>query len=257
MKLRIATWNLERPRTGKTDKIDALISKMQVIDADIWILTEAHEAVSPGDGYSCVATTTIQDPLTHTPGENRSTILSRLPINSVVETHDLETAVCADIETPFGPLLVYGTIVPYHAAGTKYPYRHNGIDVTEKKAWQLHYESIEQHEADWRRIRALYPDHHFCCGGDLNQNRDGRRWYGTKQGRQLLSNSLKECDLTCVTEEDFVSSADLAERSNIDHLCLSRNLTSKIQKIGVWDIEEYAPKKRLSDHNGVWVDLND
>ncbi|MGJ8653062.1 MAG: hypothetical protein ACSHX8_07295 [Opitutaceae bacterium] len=61
-------------------------------------------------------------------------------------------------------------MIPYHAAGTKYPYRSSREDITGKKAWQLHYESIELHKADWDRLRALHPDHEFCCGGDLNQN---------------------------------------------------------------------------------------
>jgi hypothetical protein len=216
MKLRISTWNLERPRTQKTDKINALKQTMQLINADIWILTEAHEAASPGSDYACVATTTINKPLTHTPGENRTTIWSRLPITEKVATHDPETAVCANIETPFGPTLVYGTVLPYHGAGTYYPYRSNGMDIEGKKAWQLHYESITLHEADWRRLMDLHPSHHFCCGGDLNQNRDGRRWYGTNHGRQLLTESLDKCGLTCVTEEDFVARGDLAKKSNID-----------------------------------------
>jgi hypothetical protein len=255
MKLRIATWNIERPQTGQTEKIDALVARMQAIDADIWILTEAHAGVSPGSDYSCVATTTINNPLTHTPGENRTSIWSRLPINAPIETHDPETAVCADIETPFGPILIYGTVIPYHAAGTKYPYRSSREDITGKKAWQLHYESIALHKADCSRLQALYPNHHFCLGGDLNQNRDGRRWYGTIKGRELLTTTLETCKLTCVTEEDFVARGDLKERSNIDHLCLSEGLSSKVKGVGVWDVEYYAPKKRLSDHNGVWVDL--
>ena len=256
MKLRIAIWNIERPRTGQTEKIAALEVRMQQVHADIWILTEAHEGVSPGSDYDCVATTPINKPRTHTPGENRTTIWSRLPIKEVVDTHDPETAVCANIETPFGPTLVYGTVIPYSGAGTKYPYWSNGMDINGKKTWQLNYESILRHQADWKRLIDQHPTHHFCCGGDFNQNRDGRQWTGTPRGRQLLTEALNHCDLTCVTEDDFVARGDLARLSNIDHLCLSRDLTSALGTVGAWDIEYYAPKKRLSDHNGVWVDLS-
>lgn len=255
MKLRIATWNIERPRTGRSEKINALVERMKSVEADIWILTESHEDVSPGSEFKCVATTRIDNPLTHSPGENRTSIWSRLPITEGVATFDKETAVCVNINTPLGPMLVYGTVIPYHAAGTKYPYRSRGFDIDGKKAWHLHYESIAEHEADLLRLQSLYPDHHFCFGGDLNQNRDGRRWYGTNKGRELLTKALDTCKLTCVTEEDFVAHGDLVERSNIDHLCLSQDLTERVTTAGVWDIEEYAPKKLLSDHNGVWIDL--
>lgn len=72
MKLRIATWNIERPRTGRSEKINALVARMKSVDADIWILTETQEDVSPGSEFKCVATTRIGNPLTHSPGQSRS-----------------------------------------------------------------------------------------------------------------------------------------------------------------------------------------
>ena len=255
MTLRIATWNLERPRADQSGKISALESQMQEVDADIWILTETNEAVRPGNDYACVGTSTIRNPLTHTLGENRVSIWSRLPINSIVETHDPETAACADIKTPFGSLLVYGTIIPYHAAGTTYSYRSQGVDVTNQKAWQLHYESIRHHKKDWKRIRDDYPNHHFCCGGDFNQNRDGRRWYGTKYGRELLGDALTHNSLYCLTEEDFRKSGKLESRANVDHLCLNQELTDRVVGVGAWEAGLLPNGRRLSDHNGVSVEL--
>jgi len=255
MKLRIATWNLERPQSTKPEKMAALSERMQAIDSDIWILTEAHQTASPALGYTSVCTSTIKDPLTHSEGECRTAIWTRLPINQIVETHDPETAVCIEIETTFGPMLVYGTVIPYHAAGTKYSYRSGEEDVTGKKAWQLHYESIARHSADWKRIRSEHPNHHFCCGGDFNQNRDGRRWYGTKQGRQLLGDALQENGLACATEEDFRGTGKLTSRANIAHICLNQERTRKLTEVGAWEAGLLPNAKRLSDHNGVWVDI--
>jgi len=51
MTLRIATWNLERPQTAQTEKIDALETQMRQVDADIWILTESNRHVTPVPGY--------------------------------------------------------------------------------------------------------------------------------------------------------------------------------------------------------------
>lgn len=40
--MKIATWNVKRPRMDQRKKLAALQSRMQSIDVDIWILTETH-----------------------------------------------------------------------------------------------------------------------------------------------------------------------------------------------------------------------
>jgi len=255
MKLRIATWNLERPRSDQAEKLAMLEAKMESIHADIWILTETHAGAKPGQGFSCVATKTIHNGRAHTAGEKRVTIWSRLSILSEIPTHDQETAVCSQISTPAGNILVYGTIIPYGGAATKYPYRSAEADQSGKSTWQLHSESILRHEADWKRI--ISEHQHLCCcvGGDFNQNRDGSRWYGNNRVRQQLTDSLRACGLSCVTEEDFRASGKLYSRANIDHLCVSEPFSDAVLAVGAWEACEINGK-RLTDHNGVWIDLS-
>jgi endonuclease/exonuclease/phosphatase family metal-dependent hydrolase len=94
----------------------------------------------------------------------------------------------------------------------------------------------------------------MIAAGDYNQHRDGVGQYGTAEVRQLLSAALDEAKLTCVTEADFVASLGLSRR-NIDHVCLSSALASAVTDIQAW--EGTIAGTRLSDHNGITVDLDD
>lgn len=247
MKIRIATWNLERPRTHKTNKINALKQKMKVVNADIWILTESHVAMSPGENYRGAHTEHIES--RHTDGERRSSIWSRFPINQIIETHDPKTAVCVDLQTPEGPVIVYATVIPW----TGYPYR-SGMEFVEGlKTMELHKASIERHGKDWQRIRAEYPDHAFIVGGDFNQHRDGEGSYGAR-GREPLTQALSASRLSCVTEQDF-KALGILNRRNVDHICLSQRLVSKVTEVDAWEAGTLPNGKRHSDHNGVWLDL--
>jgi len=179
----------------------------------------------------------------------------------VIPTHDGETAVCVEIESPLGDLIVYGTIIPYqHAATRGTSYRSGGVDVTDKKGWELHYESIQRHEVDLVSLAERFPEHHLCFGGDCNQSRDGhvwpwgRQWYGTHHGRELLSNCLGRSGLSCVTDLDFTETGRLPSKSSVDHLCVSSGLVDQVIHVDVWQ-PDCVNNMPVSDHNGVYVDL--
>lgn len=253
--MRIATWNLERPKARSLEKNKALQARMRAVDADIWILTETNACVSPGSDYQCVQSKPIDGPEYYAPGENRTTIWSRFPIKRSLETHDPETAVCVELEHAGISMLIYGTILPYHAAGTKYRYRHEGTVVVGRKCWQLHYESIKRHAAEWRQLREEFPAHSLCVGGDLNQNRDGRRWYGTKQGREDLGKALAEANLTCETAGTVESIEGGILNPTVDHICLAGELSTRAATVRGWPPGNTIAGRRLSDHTGVYVDI--
>jgi len=173
-----------------------------------------------------------------------------------VKTHDPETAVCAEVRHCGSLFLIYGTIIPYHAAGTRYRYRFEGAEVQGKKAWELHYESIANHAADWRRLRDNYPDHRMVVAGDFNQNRDGRRWYGTEKGRGDLRDALAGAKLDCATEGAIkpMEEGDLLNPT-VDHICLDWALVELGPVVKGWPAGETPGGKRLTDHTGVYVDV--
>jgi len=241
--MRIATWNVERPGPSNRKRIQAVMEKIREVDADIWILIETHEVIDLSDTHH--GATTTPSHRKPRPGEACAAIWSRWPILRRIETADSSEAVCVEVEHPDGPILVYGSIIAWDG--------YKGAD-GQSARWEEHYRFIEWHGRDWRRLRQDHPDHLFVAGGDYNQNRDGARWYGTKKGRDLLSEALDSAGLVCVTEEDFVESGKLRDRHTVDQICLDEKLAERVAMVGAWEREQ-AGGLRMSDHSGIWVEL--
>ncbi len=240
-KLRIATWNLERPTENGHLRNVRRIKKIREIDADLWVLTETHAAITL-DGYTSLASQSL--PGYHANGESFATILSRWPIRRAVSTLDPYFTVCADVDSPAGPMLVFGTIITYA--------NDRGQDGKSRR-WEEHRKSIESHAADWRRLRKDFPDHLFCVAGDFNQSRDGSGWYEDAESLKKLSSALDQSSLQCVTELDM--RANGLSRATVDHICLSRSLASGVHTIGAWE-GTTEDGGRMSDHNGVFIDID-
>jgi endonuclease/exonuclease/phosphatase family metal-dependent hydrolase len=247
--MRIATWNLERPRDREPRRAVHLREVLSRIRADLWVLTETNEGIAPHPGYVNASTLVMAG---GDPGERKATIWSRWPIRPIPVQHP-DRAVCAEVMPDEGPpLLVVGIVLPYHL--DRGPH---GV----ARAWEEHYGSIPVHGAEWRALRAAYPRHRVVVAGDFNQSRDGRlwpwgrQWYGTRHGRDALSRELASTDLVCVTEEDLVQAGKLQTKSTIDHICLDASTATAVRHVGAWEPGSGAGGVRLSDHNGVWVDL--
>jgi hypothetical protein len=243
--MRIAVWNLERPDPRQETINQARLAKIQEINADLWILTETHEIIDLSGSHHGASTS--PSPRKQRQGEACAAIWSRWPFMRRIETSDPTEAVCVEIEHPTGMLLVYGSIIAYHA--------NKGLDGA-APAWAEHYRFIDWHGQDWRKLRLDYPDHRLITAGDYNQNRDGAKWYGTKKGRDLLTGALKAASLSCVTEADLVAEGKLSTRHNVDHICMDTSLTVSVTAIGAWE-GNAKDGLRLSDHNGVWVEVTD
>ena len=241
--LRIATWNLERPKQNAHSKNLRRIEKIREIDADIWVLTETSSAIAL-DGYVSLASES--QPGYHSSGESFATIWSRWPIRRKLQTFDPFFAVCAEVDSTAGPMVVFGTIITY--ANDK------GPDGTGRR-WEEHRKSIESHGEDWRRLRKEFPGHLFCVAGDFNQSRDGSGWYEDAQSVKMLSAELDGSDLQCVTEDNMRTSGHLKSRASIDHICLSKSLATRGVSVGAWE-GTTADGCRMSDHNGVVININ-
>lgn len=238
--LRIATWNLERPKKNGNVKNQSRLEMLREIDADLWVLTETHSAITL-DGYHCLATPA--QPGYHAEGESFAAIWSRWPIRRSIPTFDPHFAACAEINSPLGPLLVFGTIITYA--------NDRGINGKSRR-WEEHRKSIAAHAADWLRLRAEFPDHLICVAGDFNQSRDGSGWYEDAQSVANLSLALDQASLCCVTELDM--RAHGLSRATIDHICLSHPLATAVQAVGAWE-GKTKDGERMSDHNGIFVEI--
>src|SRR5665647_2392857 len=110
--LKVATWNLARVLPKDTARRAKIVGWLDRIDADVWVLTETHNSVSPGPEYSAASTGYSERP--GEPGERWVTIWSRLPIEPLPPTRDPARTVAALVQPPDGaPLVVYGTVLPW------------------------------------------------------------------------------------------------------------------------------------------------
>lgn len=236
-RFRIATWNLERPKQNGWTKNQRRLNKIYEIEADTWVLTETSKAIDLRSDYEPAESSAYDN------GENLSTIWSRWKMLRVLPTFDPNWAVCAEVDSPFGAMIVYGTVITY--ANDK------GASGTAKR-WEEHRRSIQQHHEDWLRIQKQYPNHPMCIAGDFNQSRDCSGWYEEKQSVEMLSAALHDLSLVCVTEQNFRATG--LSRSTIDHICLSKRLVPYKLAVGTWEGTTQENEK-MSDHNGVFVDL--
>lgn len=218
--MKILTWNIERMKKDS----DKILSSLNHFDADIFILTETNFAVNPGATYNCIATKELfshYDGVDYKIGENRTTIWSKYPIAISKETYDDYTSVCADIETEFGILKVYGTIIGvFGGIGERFKSDLAGCLSDFKK--------LDKNES-------------ICIAGDLNTFLSGYA-YPSHDARQSLLNAFNDLDLKCITE---------GLQENVDQIALSSHFIAdrNIQ------IETWNHDKKLSDHIGICLTI--
>ena len=213
--MRIATWNLERLKKRKRQLI---IDKLIEIEADILILTETDYSIQL-ENYFCISTELLPLGFENTDykaGEIRVSILTKYKTTNKYETYDSYTTVCSDIETPWGTLTVYGSIIGVF--GYKQPRFDNDL-----------YGQL----AD---IERLFANRQICFAGDLNTTFSGRVW-PSKKARQTLIDSFEKYKLSNTTA---------SIQDTVDHIVLSTNFIENRQlKIETWNQD-----KKLSDHVG-------
>lgn len=218
--MRIATWNLQRLEKRKNKEI---LDKLSNINADILVLTETSSIIQL-DNYNCVSTDPLPsnfDNIKFNAGENRVSILTKYKTKIQHKTFDSFTAVCTDIETPFGLITVYGSIIGVFA--NRQPRFDNDLN------GQL---------ADFEKI---FPGKQVCFAGDLNVTFSGRPWPSNK-ARQTLVDAFKNFGLTNTT-------AKIAD--TVDHIVLSNDfIENKHLEIKTWNTD-----KKLSDHVGHLLTL--
>lgn len=213
--MKIATWNLQRLEKRKDQQI---LDKLIDLNADILVLTETNSKIQL-DGYTCISSLPlppIYDNQKYKAGENRVSILTKYKTLSQLETYDPFTTVCTELDTPFGPLIVYGSIIGVF--GNRQPRFDNDL-----------YSQLQDFEK-------LFKDKQVCFTGDLNVTFSGQPWPSHK-ARQTLLDAFKLHKLTNTT-------ANIED--TVDHIVLSTNLIKdRDMQFETWNLD-----KKLSDHVG-------
>ena len=222
--MKIINWNVGRPTIAKGEKI---LQKLKELNGDIVILTETNASINLGTDYQLVSTPALPDghdtfKYSVAKKENRSSIWSKYPILRTYPTCDEFTSVCADIETPFGVLTVYATII--------------GVDGGNKMFFNR---DLNGQLSDFER---LFPEKQVCLVGDFNITFTGRR-YPSELTREKMNDMFETYSLNNLT-----SSID----GCVDHIALGKEfLIAKHVKNGeVWNED-----KSISDHFGVSISI--
>lgn len=219
--MRIATWNIERLRHKR--ELAAIFEACNQAKADILVLTETDMRVKPDYpfAYHTPLLTELR-PDYYKPTENRVSIYTRYPLICQHQTYDAYTALCVELETERGPLLVYGTIMGI------YGNRHDNFK-----------QDLPKQIRDFMRLSA--GGKNLCIAGDYNLSISDNYYY-TTEGRKLVLDCFNQIGVKILTADRVWC---------IDHIALSESFGFGAAPL----IQEWNEDKRLSDHKGIVVDL--
>ena len=232
--MKIATWNVERLK--QRNSLDKIVSAIEGVQADILVLTETDERIEPNYRYG-FHTNKLYDapPSYHMPGrykdcavanfyavtENRVSIYTNYDYVKQHETYDNYTALCIELKTKVGNLLMYGTI----------------IGILGKTDESFRKDLLLQIK-DYERLSKIGD---ICVCGDFNCS-FADNYYFTQFGRDTLLTSFAHNKISLLTER---------QPKCIDHIAVSKNFVGN----GNVSISEWNLDKSLSDHKGIVAEI--
>jgi endonuclease/exonuclease/phosphatase family metal-dependent hydrolase len=237
--VRVGTWNVEYG-VGE-EKNRRRLRRLLDAGADIWVLTETNDALDLGSDYRSVKT--IPRSSRHV-RRRWTAIWTRFPLMKTVKVEDDSRTAAVVVDTPCGPLLVFGTVLPWNT---------DRGPSGEGRGWSEQDRVLPLQAREWARLREEHPDTPLCVAGDLNMNLGGPHYYGTRRGRETLRRGLAGAGLVCVTETDRIPAA-LLRHPPIDHVCLSERIAGGARVVDGWEGED-RDGVRLSDHSALMVEV--
>lgn len=242
--MKLANWNLDRANTGP--RRQRLRQAADRIDADVWVFTETRDSFSPGDEYPySYGSARGRDGIGVDQPEDRwVAIHSKYPLQKLSTKDKARTVAVRVLPPASSPFLIFGTVLPW--IGDKWRDFPSKSGVAFKKALDLQ-------ESDWKDLQAEFPDDELFVIGDFNQDLVLPHFYGSKKNRDDLTEALEASGLDALTggKRDPIR-RDSPPFACIDHICSSNRFWKPEPAIRWPD----KPNKRLSDHFGVAVSLN-
>jgi hypothetical protein len=244
--LRIGVWNVEYALTERVNTRRRAIMRRN--PADIWILTETRDTLRP---LGRLAVHSRQRPYYGSSVKHRSrwvSIWSRLPVTArpVARGADRERTTSALIATPLGPLLVYGSVMPWNGDKGRM-----GSDVN-ASGWSRFFEVVPQQLRECRQLQQRFPKAALCLAGDFNCDMERGSYYGSTKATRLLETGLASLRAFCATGPGRVPRGWL-EHLPIDHIALPISWAPHTRVVAAWEGRIGQP--RLSDHSGVVVEI--
>ena len=243
MSIRVGTWNVEYAQGAEKNR--RRLGLLTAMDADVWVLTETHDNLDLSEHFEPIHSF----PRFETDLHGRwVTIWSRLPAIETIPTADVSRTVAATIDAGSdGPLIVYGTVLPWHSDPGPDPH-------APASAWSELHRVIPLQGAEWRSLRRRFPEASLIVAGDLNMNLGGKHYYGTKYGRAVLRRALAEADMVCLTETENFPPGQL-DHPPIDHICAGPRAGLTLASVVIGWNKQLPDGVVVSDHSGVLADL--
>ena len=241
--MKIATWNVQRPRARTPERRDRLRSLMQAQDADVWVLTETTESLAPSDGFSASFSKTSDRP--ETPGERWVGIWSRFPIIEQFAVRDSARSTAVRVQAGAQHLIVFGTVLPWVGSTWR------GITDAGGAAFLA---AVALQCEDWRELRTNYPHDALLVLGDFNQSFSPKHYYGSRAKRAGLTAALASVGLRVATGTPHDPVPDHSPaRASIDHIAVPDAPEWANLAVQSWP-REAKPPTGLSDHFGISIE---
>ena len=220
--MKILSINIERPKINQTDKLNCIKELIFSENPDVIFLTETNLILEFGTEYFSFHSKELpsfHDNQTYNEKENRVSIFSKFPFIETIETYDKYTTICGKINTEFGELILYGSIIG--SFGGKDIYFENDLKNQKKE--------IEKLKGN------------FCYSGDFNISFSGFK-YPSKKVIDETKTFFEQQNLKILTEENTDCAIHIVMNQNFLN---DKNITNKLIKID----------RKISDHNAVLCEI--
>jgi hypothetical protein len=224
---------------------EAIPCTLRDIDADVWVLTETQDSVSPGSAFRCIARSDRSPE--HDCDESWVSIWSRLPLIAVQVSNDPVFSASATVALPSGmPLTIFGTVLPWRGRTWR------GLQSADAAAFEA---ALDLQQKDWRKFTSATQGA-LCVAGDFNQDLSETPYYWSRQAYGALNRTLEACDLVATTagEADPVRALTSQNEACVDHICVSRRFAPS-QMGHVHACKPVKDGRALSDHPCIWLNV--